>query len=592
MDAEEEEMLKLRGTKHYNQHTAQYGIRSIDANKSGTDYLSHFLPTSFGKKRKNDDNDQELFEKTKKRKVQPAKPVDKVPKKKKEDEPWYVFGKNMPPEPQKPKQEETEEAEVDTEVLELNRWGIPCSHEIIFKAHEKAVSTIALDPSGSRVLSGGYDYSVKFWDFAGMDERLKSFRSIEPKEGYPIRTLKYSLTGDKFLVISSSPQAKIYDRDGFELKEFVKGYMYLTDMAQTKGHVASLTDGCWHATESNLILTASADSTIRIWDINNEKTQKAVIKIRNLRGLNKNPVSSVTMSNDGKKIIAASQDGGLHAFPGSGPYNKSTTVKGAHRTATDTSCVAISADGYTVLSRGGDDTLKVCDLRNFTKPLAQFEDLPNFYPESDCIFSPNDDMFLTGTSVKTGEGTGLLRFYNKKTLTPVKQIGISQGSVISIIWHPKLNQILCGCSDNEVHVLYDPEISTNGALLSVKRRAKRSTVDDLELERPVHNPHALPMFKPPPSRRRQRQKEQADPVKSRRPEAPQIGPGSKGRIGSSVTAHIMKSLVNKDALGEDPREAILNFAKQAKEKPFHFAAYEKTQPKPIFDYSKDEDEQT
>ncbi len=42
------------------------------------------------------------------------------------------------------------------------------------------VSALALDPSGARLVTGSYDYEVKFWDFAGMDASLRSFRSVQP----------------------------------------------------------------------------------------------------------------------------------------------------------------------------------------------------------------------------------------------------------------------------------------------------------------------------------------------------------------------------------------------------------------------------
>ena len=42
------------------------------------------------------------------------------------------------------------------------------------------VSALAMDPSGARVVTGGYDYDVKLWDFAGMDSSLQSFRTIRP----------------------------------------------------------------------------------------------------------------------------------------------------------------------------------------------------------------------------------------------------------------------------------------------------------------------------------------------------------------------------------------------------------------------------
>ena len=85
---------------------------------------------------------------------------------------------------------------------------IPKSHECRLEHGSKAVSALAIDPSGSRLTSGSIDYDVKFWDFAGMDASLKSFRSIRPCESHVIRALEYSSTGDKLLVIPGSWQAK------------------------------------------------------------------------------------------------------------------------------------------------------------------------------------------------------------------------------------------------------------------------------------------------------------------------------------------------------------------------------------------------
>lgn len=44
------------------------------------------------------------------------------------------------------------------------------------------VSALALDPSGARLVTGSFDYDVKFWDFAGMDGALHAFRSLQPCE--------------------------------------------------------------------------------------------------------------------------------------------------------------------------------------------------------------------------------------------------------------------------------------------------------------------------------------------------------------------------------------------------------------------------
>jgi len=60
------------------------------------------------------------------------------------------------------------------------------------KDHTKAISALALDPSGARVVSGSYDYDCKLWDFGGMDHRCKPFKSWEPAGSYYVSIFSYS----------------------------------------------------------------------------------------------------------------------------------------------------------------------------------------------------------------------------------------------------------------------------------------------------------------------------------------------------------------------------------------------------------------
>lgn len=74
----------------------------------------------------------------------------------------------------------------------------------------QVVSALAVDHTGSRVLSGSYDYSVRMYDFQGMNSRLQSFRQLEPFEGHQVRNLSWSPTADRFLCVSGSAQAKVF----------------------------------------------------------------------------------------------------------------------------------------------------------------------------------------------------------------------------------------------------------------------------------------------------------------------------------------------------------------------------------------------
>uniref|UniRef100_A0A3P8WCF3 WD repeat-containing protein 70 n=1 Tax=Cynoglossus semilaevis TaxID=244447 RepID=A0A3P8WCF3_CYNSE len=190
---------------------------------------------------------------------------------------------------------------------------IPDSHEITLQHGTKTVSALALDPSGARLVTGGYDYDVRFWDFAGMDQALQAFRTLQPCECHQIKTLQYSNTGDVILVISGNAQAKVLDRDGFNVMECVKGDQYIVDMANTKGHTAMLNSGCWHPKMKEEFMTCSNDGTVRTWDVKSEKKHKSVFKPRSYQGKKVIP-TCCTYSRDGKLIAAGCNDGTIQIW--------------------------------------------------------------------------------------------------------------------------------------------------------------------------------------------------------------------------------------------------------------------------------------
>jgi hypothetical protein len=96
---------------------------------------------------------------------------------------------------------------------------------------------------------------------------------------------------------------------------------------------------------------------------------------------------------------------------------------------------------------------------------------------------------------------------------------VTQSSVVKVLWHPKINQIITGSADGIATVFYSPTHSSRGAKLPVVKEAKKRAVDDYEINRPILTPHALPMFKDEEygTAKRKRDKLRKDPVASRRP---------------------------------------------------------------------------
>lgn len=102
-------------------------------------------------------------------------------------------------------------------------------------------------------------------------------------------------------------------------------------------------------------------------------------------------------------------------------------------------------------------------------------------------------------------------------------------------------------SQGGTHILYDPTLSEKGALVCVARAPRQKSVDDFVANPVIHNPHALPLFRDQPSRKRQREKILKDPLKSHKPDLPMTGPGFGGRVGTSqgslLTQYLLKVML-------------------------------------------------
>lgn len=462
-----------------------------------------------------------------------------------------------------------DDADGDEDDLE-DESTFPITHEISLKDHTKVVSALAVDPSGARVVTGSHDYDVKLWDFGGMDARFKPFRSWEPAESYHVHDLKFSNAGDKFLVISGTSQAKLYERDGEEIATFIKGDPYIRDMKNTAGHVGELTACAWHPKEANLFITSSHDSTIRIWDVENKRKQKTVIVVKSKERGTRTKVMSCAYSRDGKMIAGACLDGALHIWNTTSNFVRpSLSIEGAHVKGTETGSIAFALDGHTVLTRGGDDTVKLWDTRSFKKPVATTVDVPTLYPGTSAIFSPDEKYIVTGAAAIPGREPGRLLFIRRDGvegeggLKPVRSVLLGDKvSAVKVVWHSKINQVLASLSDGSVRVLYSPNASTNGAKLCVTRAPKKVTIEDVSSalrDAPILTPHALPMFRDEENRSNQRRREK-ELSNARKPAPPVNGPGRGGRVGASATQHIVQHMFRDTSRDEDPREALLKYA--------------------------------
>lgn len=555
--------------------------------------LKQFLPSGFGKPTKEADVARQL-EKAKRLKVPPA----------------VTAVKDEPKEDKSSSDGDSEDESEDDED------EFPVSHELVLKTHERPITTLTVDPSGSRFITGSTDCTIKFHDFASMTPNtLRAFKSIDPTatkasantETHPVHHVEFNPNSpSQVLVISATPQAKIFSRDGEELKEFVKGDMYLRDMHNTKGHISAITTGTWHPTNRDLCVTAGTDSTLRIWDVNMPLKQKDVIvhKSRAAGSAGRTRMTAVvwgTPIQGGKNLlVAAALDGSLVMWDGDGPFARpAAEIRDAHKRDAWTGGIDVSADGRTVVTRGGDDLIKLWDTRKFKQPIstAQHPSTSDQYTNSDIRFSPNS------SSIITGSANGHLHILNPATLRPELVTPVTDGSpLVSVLWHDKLNQILTGSANAETHVLYNPNTSVRGASMVMSKAPKRRHVDDdpnfttdlsqgllgdaISSSDGLHTTQAGTSYGARhPTIGLTVSGKSRDP---RRPHIPMTTPFAKSQPDEK---HVKENIPLSSMRDEDPREALLKYADKAEKDPMFTNAWKETQPKTLYAEISDDEEE-
>eukprot|EP00124_Ichthyophonus_hoferi_P005597 Ihof_evm2s854 gene=Ihof_evmTU2s854 len=97
-------------------------------------------------------------------------------------------------EPIEDEQERDSDSNSDDDVTPDDQYRIPIAQHVTMKHGSKTVSSVSIDPSGARLVTGSYDYDVKMWDFNGMNHNMRSFRDLEPMGNHQIKTVAYSST--------------------------------------------------------------------------------------------------------------------------------------------------------------------------------------------------------------------------------------------------------------------------------------------------------------------------------------------------------------------------------------------------------------
>jgi WD40 repeat protein len=265
----------------------------------------------------------------------------------------------------------------------------------------------------------------------------------------------------------------------------------------------------WHPSEKDRVLTGSSDSTIRIWDLNGPRALEErlvclqTFKLKNARGTRVG-ATSCCYDPDGDKVAGGAADGSVQVWASTkGANARPDVVLRSSSSTSEVTAVAFTSSGRLLGARSG-DSVALWDLRKPSAPVRTCRGLDSLFETSNFAFSPDGKYLCAGSSVRKGQGTGMLKFFAVEgtvddPAVPVLEVGLSPGSsVIQVLWHPRLNQVLCSTSAGPLKLLYDPLLSKNGALLTASRVPRRKDPSDLvnadesKAIDIIINPHALP----------------------------------------------------------------------------------------------------
>jgi WD40 repeat protein len=219
----------------------------------------------------------------------------------------------------------------------------------VLDGHHREVISVAINVDGTKVISGGYDYSGRYdiswghcesWD-CEMTVRLWDVRTgecLKVLKGHDISVDCIALSADGRFAVSGGSSAKtvcIWNLDSGQCLKVLHGHD--SDVC----YVALTADG-------NKIFSWDSGETVRVWDADSGKCIKTFFGM-GAKGI---------VSADGKKIVSRNNDKTVRIWDGES--GECLNVLYGHEA--DVNCVALSFGGNKIFSWDSEETVRVWDI--------------------------------------------------------------------------------------------------------------------------------------------------------------------------------------------------------------------------------------
>jgi WD40 repeat protein/DNA-binding SARP family transcriptional activator len=339
------------------------------------------------------------------------------------------------------------------------------------RGHQSRVWGLAVNPTGNRLVSGGKDQTLRFWDL----ERCVSLRTLKGHTNW-VQSIAFSPTGETLLSGYEDSLLRQWEVDTGTLKQSFQGHgrsvwaiavspdgqsaasggedetICLWDLATASNTLLAEQQGrAWSVAFSpngDHLAWGRGDASIVVWSL----TQTAPIAV--LTG-HQDRVWSVAFSPNTAVLASGSSDGSIRLW--SLPQGDCTQVLRGHRGWVF--CICWSADGKTLASSGSDGTIRLWDsqtgnlLMTLTGPSKLILSV-QFSPDGLLLVSGGDDHQVSLWEIATEQC--LQRFVGH------------QGWVWSVAFSPDGKKVASGSQDASIR-LWDVRTQSHLQTLQLPR---------------------------------------------------------------------------------------------------------------------------
>jgi len=296
-----------------------------------------------------------------------------------------------------------------------------------FLGHKEEISEFSIAPNGQRIVSGGFDKSIKLWDINGklLDEK---------KEKNKIWSIKFSRSGDKVVYVdqeNSISLLQIRNDKLIPITSNINGGLKLDKKDIDDDFYKQIYDVAFNANDEIIALSRLTGSIVlwqksskaksfsckeqssifRIsfhpyknivayacnegvytWDIDKSETPKLIP-----RSKHESIIIVVKFSNDGNELASASNDGNIKIWDLSHPYKQVGEIR--PRKPLNTSQISFDPEDNFIASSHAETNIGIRvwsvnkSLKLYPKPLEEPEDnnlAAHTKPLTNVVFDPID----------------------------------------------------------------------------------------------------------------------------------------------------------------------------------------------------------